>query len=90
LPRIFFPATFEVRFQSLRSRQRNIKLAQAMKVFHFFLCFVTFVAARDVKVKDQVFCAIDQLVDLVDKQESILESLIEIYEDSSNSDYFSR
>jgi hypothetical protein len=61
-----------------------------MKVFHFFLCFVTLAAARDVKVKDQVFCAMDQLADLVYKQESILESLIEINKTLVNYVYFPR
>lgn len=87
---IFFRATFEVRLQSLQSLQRTNKFVLAMKVLQLFLYFATFAAAREVKVKDQVFCAMDQLADLVDKQESILETLIDINEDLSNSDYFSR
>lgn len=62
-----------------------------MEIISIFLLFVSLTSAREVEVKDQVFCAMDQLADLVEKQKYILEDLIEINKDYlTKNDYFSR
>jgi hypothetical protein len=57
----------------------------------FLLFIVSFTNAEEVEVQDQVFCAMDQLAMLVEKQEVLLNELIEFKNDyKQSSDYFAR
>jgi hypothetical protein len=61
-----------------------------MKVFLFLLLLVT-LAAAEIEVKDQVFCAMDQLASLVEKQEVLINELIQFKKNYNQSnDYFAR
>jgi hypothetical protein len=63
-----------------------------MKLLLSILLFlITFTNAADVEVQDQVFCAMDQLAILVEKQEVLLNEMIKLRKDyNQSSDYFAR
>lgn len=61
-----------------------------MKIVPFLLVLIA-VASAEIVVKDQVFCAIDELATLVQKQEFLLNELMQFKKNyQTSNDYFAR